>query len=251
MPGVAKKLVVGNWKMNGSLAGNASLLGGIAASNIPGVERAVCVPYPYLAQARAALEGCGVALGAQNLSEFAAGAYTGEVSGGMLAEFGCSYVLVGHSERRALFAETSVTVGRKARAALDAGLVPVVCVGETEPERVAGREMEVVGQQLDALLAAVDGALLGRLVIAYEPVWAIGSGLSASVEQVRVMHAGIRRWLRGNCESGGGRILYGGSVKPGNTADLFSIPDVDGGLVGGASLVADEFSAICRAATGV
>jgi triosephosphate isomerase len=241
------RLVAGNWKMNGSLAANRDLLDGLIA--VPGVEMAVCVPYPYLAQL---LERpAGVALGAQDVAEFEAGAYTGEVSAGMLAEFGCRYVIVGHSERRALFGEDDAVVGRKARAALAHGLVPIVCVGETLAERDGGKVMAVIGRQLAAVLDALGAGAMAQIVVAYEPVWAIGTGRSASVEQVGEVHVAIRSWLAGQGVAAAAvRLLYGGSMKADNAAALFAVPDVDGGLVGGASLVAADFMAISRAAGG-
>ncbi len=246
---VAKKLVAGNWKMNGSLAANAALLDTMAASGVPAVERVVCVPYPYLAQARQILAGSGVFLGAQDVSEFKAGAYTGEVSAAMLADLGCAYVIVGHSERRALFGESDAVTGRKAAAALEAGLVPIACVGETLTERDAGQDEAVIARQLQALLDVLGGEKMAGVVIAYEPVWAIGTGRSATVAQVGQMHASIRTWLRQHCGSGAvARILYGGSMKPDNAAELFAVANVDGGLIGGASLVAGDFMAVCRAA---
>lgn len=240
------RLVAGNWKMNGSLAANRDLLGGLVS--VPGTEVAVCVPYPYLAQAQQ--RPTGVALGAQDVSEYGAGAYTGEVSAAMLAEFGCRYAIVGHSERRALFGEDDATAGRKAAAALRSGLVPIVCVGETLAERDDGRVMEVIGRQLAAVREVLGVAAMGEIVLAYEPVWAIGTGRSASVAQVAEVHAAIRAWLKAHGVAGGVRILYGGSVKPDNAAAIFAVADVDGGLIGGASLVAADFMAICRAAAG-
>ncbi|THF62557.1 triose-phosphate isomerase [Pseudothauera rhizosphaerae] len=246
---MADKLVAGNWKMHGSLAANAALLGGLASAGELGVSCAVCVPYPYLAQARQCLEAASIVLGAQDVSEFAAGAYTGEVSGAMLAEFGCRYAIVGHSERRALFGEDDATVGRKAAAALAAELVPIVCVGETLAERDAGATLAVIRRQLDAVAAVLGGAALARVVLAYEPVWAIGTGRSATPVQVGEVHGAIRAWLGERCaQAAAVPILYGGSVKPDNAAELFAVKDVDGGLVGGASLVAEDFLAICRAA---
>ncbi len=238
------RLVAGNWKMNGSLAANRDLLDGLAS--IPGTEMAVCVPYPYLAQAQQRPEG--VALGAQDVSEYASGAYTGEVSGAMLGEFGCRYAIVGHSERRALFGEEDATVGRKARAALQAGLVPIVCVGETLDERDDGRVMEVIGRQLGAVREVLGASAMSEVVLAYEPVWAIGTGRSASVAQVAEVHAAIRAWLKQHGVAAGVRVLYGGSVRPENAAAIFAVADVDGGLIGGASLDAADFMAICRAA---
>ena len=239
------RLVAGNWKMNGSLAANRSLLDTLCVP--AGVEMAVCVPFPYLGQLQE--RPAGLMLGAQDVSEYEAGAYTGEVSAAMLAEFGCRYVIVGHSERRALFAEDDVLVGRKARAALARGLVPIVCVGETLVERDAGLAMSVIGRQLAAVLEVLGREAMAGVVLAYEPVWAIGSGRSATVPQVEEVHAGIRSWLRMQGVSAeGDRILYGGRVKPENAAALFAVPDDDGGLIGGASLVGEDFMAICRAA---
>ena len=240
-----KKLVAGNWKMNGSLAANEALLA--ALQPVPGVDVALCVPYPYLAQLQR--RPSGFELGAQDVSEFAAGAYTGEVSAAMLTDFGCRYVIVGHSERRALFGEDDLTVARKASSALSAGLVPIVCVGETLDEREAGEVTAVITRQLAAVADLLGQEGLSRLVLAYEPVWAIGNGRSATAEQAEEAHAAMRGWLAGQgVDAGVIRILYGGSVKPDNAAELFAMPNVDGGLIGGASLVADDFMAICRAA---
>ncbi|MCL2162614.1 MAG: triose-phosphate isomerase [Betaproteobacteria bacterium] len=242
---MARKLVVGNWKLNGSLAANEALLA--ACEALAGVDMAVCVPFPYLAQVASRLGG--MALGAQTVSEFQSGAYTGEVSAEMLAEMGCRYVIVGHSERRALFGEDDATVGRKAAAALRAGLVPIVCVGESLSERDAGRVMEVIGRQLDAVRESIGAQGLSRTVIAYEPVWAIGTGRAASAEEAQAVHAAIRRQLaKYGAPAAEIRILYGGSVKTDNAQALFAMPDVDGGLIGGASLVAQDFMAVCRAA---
>ncbi|WP_068634797.1 triose-phosphate isomerase [Thauera butanivorans] len=240
-----KKLVAGNWKMNGSLAANEALLA--ALQPVPGVDVALCVPYPYLAQLQR--RPSGFELGAQDVSEFAAGAYTGEVSAAMLTDFGCRYVIVGHSERRALFGEDDLTVARKASSALSAGLVPIVCVGETLDEREAGEVTAVITRQLAAVADLLGQEGLSRLVLAYEPVWAIGTGRSATAEQAEEAHAAMRGWLAGQgVDAGVIRILYGGSVKPDNAAELFAMPNVDGGLIGGASLVADDFMTICRAA---
>jgi triosephosphate isomerase len=242
---MAQKLVVGNWKLNGGLAANEALIGACGA--LAGVDVAVCVPFPYLAQAASLLDG--VALGAQTVSEFQSGAYTGEVSAEMLAEMGCRYVIVGHSERRMLFGEDDATVGRKAHSALRAGLTPIVCVGESLAERKAGRVMEVIGRQLDAVLESIGVQGLSRAVIAYEPVWAIGTGHAAGAGEAQEVHASIRRWLVDqSVPAERMRILYGGSVKADNAAALFAMPDVDGGLIGGASLVAQDFMAICRTA---
>ncbi|MCL2590003.1 MAG: triose-phosphate isomerase [Betaproteobacteria bacterium] len=240
-----QKLVVGNWKLNGSLAANEALLK--ACEALAGADIAVCVPFPYLAQAASLLNG--MALGAQTVSEFKSGAYTGEVSAEMLAEMGCRYVIVGHSERRTLFGEDDDMVGRKAAAALRAGLVPIVCVGESLGERDSGRVMEVVGSQLGAVWESIGAQGLSRAVIAYEPVWAIGTGRTASAEEAQEVHASIRRWLaKYDVPAAEIRILYGGSVKADNAAALFAMPDVGGGLIGGASLAAGDFMAICRAA---
>jgi len=241
------KLVVGNWKMNGTLAANAALLDAIAAgaSDTAGRALAVCVPYPYLVQARAALESTPVAWGAQDVSEHAVGAYTGEVSAGMLVEFGCRYAIVGHSERRQYFGDSDQVVAGKAKAALAAGLVPIACVGETATERDAGSTEAVVLRQLDAVLEGV-GRDAVRMVVAYEPVWAIGTGRTATPEQAQAVHATLRARLAG-AGAAGVSLLYGGSVKADNARALFGMPDIDGGLIGGASLKAGEFLAIARA----
>lgn len=247
-----QRLVVGNWKMHGSLPENQALLGQIvaAAAGLKSASCAVCVPYPYLAQAQAALAGSKAAWGAQNVSQHPKGAFTGEVSAAMLADFGCRYVLVGHSERREYFGEDDAVVAAKAKAVRAAGITPVVCVGETLAEREAGVTEAVVARQLAAVaeVLGVDG--LAGAVVAYEPVWAIGTGRTASPEQVQAVHAFIRAQLaqRDAQLAGALKILYGGSVKASNAEDLLAMPDVDGGLIGGASLVATEFNAICRAA---
>jgi triosephosphate isomerase len=241
------KLVVGNWKMNGGLAANAALLADVARqwTGVPGRGLAVCVPYPYLVQAQSALSSTPVAWGAQDVSEHASGAYTGEVSAAMLAEFGCSYAIVGHSERRQQFGDTDAAVGAKAKAALAAGIVPIACVGETLVERDGGTTEAVVLRQLDAVLGAV-GAEAARLVVAYEPVWAIGTGRTATPEQAQAVHARLRARL---AQAGAGEVplLYGGSVKADNAGALFGMADIDGGLIGGASLKSAEFLAIARA----
>ena len=247
------KLVVGNWKMNGRLADNRELLFAIRGGVPGGVDCAVCPPFPYLAQSAEALVDSPVRLGAQNLSRFGDGACTGEVSSGMLVDLGCRYVIVGHSERRALFGETSDEVGHKARVAIEAGLSPIVCVGETLAQREAGEVEAVLSAQLDALYEVIGSDGLDSSVIAYEPVWAIGTGQSATAEQVQGVLGWVRGWLArrlGSERAGAARVLYGGSVKPDNAAELFALPDCDGGLIGGASLKADEFLGICRAAAG-
>jgi triosephosphate isomerase len=230
------RLVAGNWKMHGSRASNADLLDAILKGLGDAPDCAVCPPFPYLAQAAEQLRGSPIALGAQQVSEHAQGAYTGEVSAAMLAEMGCRYVIVGHSERRQLYGETDAQVAAKYAAVRGAGMTPILCVGETLAEREAGRTEAVVGRQLDAV--AFSGG-----VIAYEPVWAIGTGRNASPEQAQDVH----RFLRGKVAAET-PILYGGSVKPQNAAAIFAMPDVDGGLIGGASLVAADFLAIVRAA---
>ena len=247
-----QKLVAGNWKMHGSLIENQALLGELRAAltGMRNMACAVCVPSPYLAQTQAELAGSAVAWGAQNMSEHAKGAYTGEVSAAMLQDFGCRYVVVGHSERRALFGETDQVVAAKFVAAIAADLTPILCVGETLNERESGMAELVIARQLDAVLAVTGMSGIARAVVAYEPVWAIGTGKTASPEQAQAVHAFIRQKLA-TLDAGIAErlvIQYGGSVKAANAAELFSQPDIDGGLIGGASLVADEFIAICKAA---
>jgi triosephosphate isomerase len=241
------KLTVGNWKMNGGRAENAARLDVLVREWRPDAYRvvAVCVPFPYLAQAGDVLAGSAVGWGAQDVSAHASGAYTGEVSGAMLAEFGCRYAIVGHSERRQYHGERDADVGAKARAALAAGITPIVCVGETLSERDAGASGAVVERQLGAVVDAL-GAGLARIVLAYEPVWAIGTGRTASPGQAQEVHARLRSRLAAN-GAGEVPVLYGGSVKAANAAALYAMPDVDGGLVGGASLDAHELLAIARA----
>lgn len=247
-----EKLVAGNWKMHGTLSENRALLEGVLAgvAGLRGTQCAVCVPFPYLFQAQSMLQGSAVAWGAQNLSQHARGAYTGEVSAAMLTDFGCRYVLVGHSERRSLYGEDDATVALKFVAAQQAGLAPILCVGETLQEREGGVTDLVVGQQLDAVLDKVGAAGIGRAVIAYEPVWAIGTGRTATPEQAQAVHAFIRGRIAALDPAVADRLViqYGGSVKASNAAELFSMPDIDGGLIGGASLNAAEFVAICSAA---
>lgn len=246
-----RKLVAGNWKMHGSLSRNGELLGQLAAhAGEMACEMLVCPPFPYLAQAQLLLAGSGIGLGAQNLSEHPVGAFTGEVSADMLADFGCRHVLVGHSERRSLFAESDVLVAAKFEAARRAGLAPVLCVGETLAEREAGLTGEVVSRQLLAVLQRTGVAAMRDALVAYEPVWAIGTGRTATPAQAQEVHAAIRSLVAGYDAdvAGGLRILYGGSVKPQNALELFGQPDIDGGLIGGAALVAEDFLAICRAA---
>jgi triosephosphate isomerase len=244
-----KKLVAGNWKMHGSLAENAALLSALKPA-LAGIEAVVCVPFPYLSQAQAALAGSSIAWGAQNLSEHSKGAYTGEVSASMLRDFGCSYVIVGHSERRSLYGESDQQVAAKFIAAQAGGLVPILCVGESLEEREAGITEQVVARQLDAVIGAAGIGALANAIVAYEPVWAIGTGKTASPEQAQAVHAFIRGKIAGldAAIADGLVIQYGGSVKAANAAELLAQPDIDGGLIGGASLIADEFVAICRAA---
>lgn len=236
--------------MHGSLAVNLGLLHAVreGAARLA-AEVAVCVPYPYLAQARSVLAGSNVAWGAQDVSEYAQGAYTGEVSGVMLQDFGCGCAIVGHSERRSLYGDTDSVVAAKYQAALAAGLTPILCVGETLAEREAGITAEVVTRQLEAVLDRCGVASLAHAVVAYEPVWAIGTGKTATPAQAQEVHALIRARVArdGAAVAEGLQILYGGSVKPGNAKELFSQPDIDGGLIGGAALVASDFLAICAA----
>jgi triosephosphate isomerase len=246
-----QQLVVGNWKMHGSLSENQALLDTVAAAaGLRNAVCAVCAPFPYLAQTQAVLAGSKVAWGAQNVSQHPKGAFTGEVSAGMLREFGCRYVIVGHSERRQWFGEDDHTVALKAKAVLGAEMVPIVCVGETLGERESGVMEKVVGRQIAEVLDELGGEALQGAVVAYEPVWAIGTGRTATPEQAQTVHAYLRGLLTEHHAGLGDAvsILYGGSVKGANAAELFAMPDVDGGLIGGASLVAQEFIAICKAA---
>jgi len=238
-------LVAGNWKMHGNRASNRALVNAVLAGigGLAGVECAVCVPYPYLGETADRLKGAALALGAQNLSEHAQGAYTGEVSAAMLKDFGCRYVLAGHSERRQLYGETDAVVAAKFAAALAQGLTPILCLGETLAEREAGRTEAVVLRQLEAVFSLSKKESFKEAVVAYEPVWAIGTGRTATPEQVQEVHFFLRKRLPEST-----RLLYGGSVKKENAAALFALPDVDGGLIGGASLVAADFLEIVRAA---
>jgi triosephosphate isomerase len=246
---VRRKLVAANWKMNGSSAANAQWVAAWRGVPAP-CDVAVCAPFVYLPQVGAGLAGSGAELGAQNLSEQAPGAFTGEVAGEMLLDVGCRWVLVGHSERRALYAETDGLVAKKAARAIALGLKPIVCVGETLAERDAGRTLEVVSAQVAAVLAQCPARQLAGGALAYEPVWAIGTGRTATPAQAQEVQAAIRAQLaRADATAAQRtRILYGGSVKPGNAGELFGQPDIDGGLIGGASLVAADFAAICAAA---
>jgi triosephosphate isomerase len=249
-----QRLAVGNWKMHGNLPDNLALLDkvAVAAGGLSRAVAAVCVPFPYLAQAQLALAGSKAAWGGQNVSQHPKGAFTGEVSAGMLREFGCRYVLVGHSERRQLFGEDDATVALKAKAVLAAGMTPIVCVGETLAERERGITEEVVGRQLGVVADQLGIEGLKLSILAYEPVWAIGTGKTATPEQAQAVHAYLRGVLtrRDKVVSALMPILYGGSVKAANAAELFDMPDVDGGMIGGAALVAEEIITICQAADG-
>lgn len=247
-----RPLVAGNWKMHGTQSSVAELIKGLRMLALPGgVDVAVMPPCLYVAQAIAGLSGKQIAVGAQNCAvEPMQGALTGEISAGQLADAGCSYVLVGHSERRQLLGESDAVVCRKFAAAQMHGVVPVLCVGETREQREAGETLSVVIRQLGAVIDELGVGAFARAVIAYEPVWAIGTGLTATPEQAQEVHAAIRAHLSAEnaAVAAGVRIVYGGSVKAASAAELFGMPDIDGGLIGGASLNADEFGAICRAA---
>lgn len=246
-----RKLVAGNWKMHGVLAQNKALLDAVTSgiTETSSVECAVCVPFPYLAQAQQSLQDSPVRWGAQDVHQLEQGAFTGEVSAAMLQDFGCHYVIVGHSERRSLYGETNELVAEKFSAAQKAGLVPMLCIGETLEQHEDGTAESIVAKQLDAVTDLLGVEALQQAVIAYEPVWAIGTGRTATPEQAQAMHAFIRQRIAAKCSTTASkvRILYGGSVKAANAAALFAMPDIDGGLVGGASLQADEFLAICKA----
>jgi len=245
-------LVAGNWKMNGNAAASAELVAGIVAG-VPegsGFRLLVCAPFPYLAAVAGDIAGSAVMLGAQNVSAHESGAYTGETAAAMLKDVGCDYVIVGHSERRALYGETSEQVAAKFKAAQKAGLIPVLCVGESLVERESGTTENVIDAQLDAVLEAAGIAAFDSAVIAYEPVWAIGTGMTASPQQAQEVHRHIRGRLAQHDESLANKvqILYGGSMKGENAPGLLSMPDIDGGLIGGASLKAADFLAIANAA---
>ena len=251
-----KPILIGNWKMNGSLQANQALMVRV----LPrlrlfrkSIDLAVCPPFPYLFQVRDLLGYTGIMLGAQNASSFVSGAYTGEVSATMLQEMGCRYVLVGHSERRALFGESNQEVAARYRSVQSVGLTPVLCVGETLEERESDQTALVIEQQLQAVIDEVGLAAMASGIVAYEPVWAIGTGRTATPEQVSAVHQQIRRFFARSAPEAAEdvsetvRIVYGGSVKAGNAYELFSLSDVDGGLIGGASLHADEFGTIAGA----
>ncbi len=247
-------LVAGNWKLNGSRPANAQLVDAVLAG-VPAAGKCrvmVCPPYVYLADIAQRLQGTSVELAAQDVAEQPDGAFTGEVSAAMLAELGCTHTLIGHSERRTLFGETDNVTAGKFIAAQEAGLIPILCVGETLSEREAGQTQAVVDRQLAAVLDASSVHALATAVVAYEPVWAIGTGLTATPEQAQAVHSAIRsRVAAADAKIAENLIiLYGGSMKPGNAAELLAMPDIDGGLIGGASLVAEDFLAICAAAAG-
>ncbi|HET9034374.1 MAG TPA: triose-phosphate isomerase [Dokdonella sp.] len=245
-----RKLVAGNWKMHGSRSDSADLVATLMESAPKSAEMVVIPPFPYLAELITANTGGALAFGAQDLSEHEQGAYTGEVAGAMLKDIGCRYVLVGHSERRQYHAETNEVVARKFVAAQAAGLVPVLCVGELLEHREAGETEAVVGAQLDAVLGLAGIGAFANAVVAYEPVWAIGTGKTATPEQAQEVHAFMRDKFAGQDAriASSLRLLYGGSVKAANAGELFAQSDIDGGLIGGASLVAVDFLAICNAA---
>lgn len=247
-----RPFIAGNWKMHGSRVENAELIEGLLLG-MPveaSVDVAVCPPFVYLWESARLLKSSSIALGAQSTCAEAVGAFTGEVSAAMLKDIGCQYVIVGHSERRALYKEDDALVARKFLATRAQGLVPILCVGETLEEREQGLTKQVVSRQLNAVLDLAGVAAMGTAVIAYEPVWAIGTGKNATPQQAQEVHAHIRAEVgaRDANIAAGVRILYGGSVKAANAREIFSMPDVDGGLIGGASLVADEFLKICTAA---
>jgi len=244
-----KKLIAGNWKMNGSLGANEALIKGLLAGlGAPSCQVALCVPAVYLAQVHALLADSAIDLGAQDISEHEAGAFTGEISGAMLKEFGVRYTLVGHSERRQYHFETDAVVAAKAQHALAGGITPIVCVGETLAEREAGKTEEVVKRQLAAVIHT-NGHCISEIVVAYEPVWAIGTGKTASVEQAQQVHAVLRAQLKAaSPQADRIHILYGGSMNAANAAQLLAQPDIDGGLVGGASLKVSDFLSIIASA---
>ncbi len=252
-----RKLVVGNWKMHGNLESNHALLSGII-TGLQACENAdyvVCVPNPYLFQAREMLSNTNIAWGGQNVNQHEEGAFTGAVAPHMLTDLGCTYVLLGHSERRVLFHETNLTAAARFDATIKAGLTPVLCVGETLAEHEAGLTEVIVASQMDAVMATLGDedfatAMRVNMVFAYEPVWAVGTGKTATPLQAQAVHEFIRNRIarRNSAAAEHVRIVYGGSIKAGNAAELFSMPDVDGGLVGGASLSANEFVAICKSA---
>jgi triosephosphate isomerase len=247
-----QSLVAANWKMNGSIQSNQSLLNALkqGMSKIPNAEVAVCPPCVYLQQIKEVLQDTAITWGAQNLSHEAPGAFTGEIAANMLLDFNCKYVIVGHSERRNLYGESDELVAKKFASAQSVGLIPIFCVGELLEERETGKTEPVVQRQLEAVIQLQGITALERAVIAYEPVWAIGTGKTATPEQAQEVHAFIRQRLAQQDAKIAAKvqILYGGSVKGSNAGELLAMPDIDGGLIGGASLKADEFLTICQAA---
>ncbi len=247
-----RKLVVGNWKMHGSIAANETLLEGVKAGvrDLQNADYVVCVPYPYVGQAQTLLRGTNIAWGAQNLCSTKDGALTGAVSPTMLADFGCTHVIIGHSERRQLFNESDDTAAARFLAAQEAGLTPIFCMGESAEERESDWTDYIVGRQLDSLIRRYGPHVLDRAVLAYEPLWAVGSDHPATPEQAQEVHEFIRKRIA-RCDAGVAarvRILYGGSVNSSNARELFAMPDIDGGLIGRASLKAEDFVGICKAA---
>ena len=245
-----KTIVAGNWKMNASKESVNSLINGIL-SGMNGVSSdvIVCAPFPYLSQVESLINGSNLMLGAQNLNVNSGGAFTGEVSADMIMDFGAQHVIVGHSERRSLYGETSAVVAEKTKAAIDAGLIPLLCIGESLEERESGNTETVVAEQLNAVISLLGIDAFDGVIIAYEPVWAIGTGLTATPEQAQSVHLFIRNLLAVNSKSIAQKtpILYGGSMNAGNAADLISCSDIDGGLIGGAALKAEDFLQICKA----
>ena len=245
-----KTIVAGNWKMNASKESVNSLINGIL-SGMNGVSSVVivCAPFPYFSQVESLINGSNLMLGAQNLNVNSGGAFTGEVSADMIMDFGAQHVIVGHSERRSLYGETSAVVAEKTKAAIDAGLIPLLCIGESLEERESGNTEAVVAEQLNAVISLLGIDAFDGVIIAYEPVWAIGTGLTATPEQAQSVHLFIRNLLAVNSKSIAQKtpILYGGSMNAGNASDLISCPDIDGGLIGGAALKAEDFLQICKA----
>ena len=245
-----KTIVAGNWKMNASKESVNTLIEGILSGmNEASSEVIVCAPFPYLSQVESLIQGSSLMLGAQNLNVNSAGAYTGEVSADMIKDFGAQHVIVGHSERRSLYAETNAIVAEKTKAAIDAGLTPLLCVGESLEDRESGNTEAIVEEQINAVIDLIGIESFDQVIIAYEPVWAIGTGLTASPEQAQTVHLFIRNLLANSSEKIAKRtpILYGGSMNAGNAADLISCSDIDGGLIGGAALKAEDFLQICKA----
>ncbi|MGB5439108.1 MAG: triose-phosphate isomerase [Gammaproteobacteria bacterium] len=247
-----KPLVAGNWKMNGSLDSIKALVEGVKAgmASVTSAEMAMCPPFVYIPQVAAMLQGSPISLGAQDVNDQESGAHTGEIAANMLTDIGCHYVIVGHSERRAIYGESDAFTASKFAAARKVGLVPILCVGETLEQREQGITEQVVARQLDAVIELEGIAAMADAVIAYEPVWAIGTGKTASPEQAQAVHAFIRNKLAAldNAVAAGVRILYGGSMNPANAAELLAMNDIDGGLIGGASLKPADFLAIGQAA---